>query len=70
AVRKGFEGLELVMVQDIFMTKTGSGADVILPSTSWGEHEGVFSAAHRGFQRFFKAVGPKWDLKTAWQIIR
>ena len=23
----------------------------------------------RGFQRFFKAVEPKWDLKTDWQII-
>ncbi len=41
----------------------------ILPSTSWGEHEGVFTAADRGFQRFFKAVEPKWDLKTDWQII-
>ncbi len=46
-----------------------SAADVILPSTSWGEHEGVFTAADRGFQRFFKAVEPKWDLKTDWQII-
>uniref|UniRef100_A0A914ZBS7 NADH-ubiquinone oxidoreductase 75 kDa subunit, mitochondrial n=1 Tax=Panagrolaimus superbus TaxID=310955 RepID=A0A914ZBS7_9BILA len=54
---------------DIFMTKTASAADVILPSTSWGEHEGVFTAADRGFQRFFKAVEPKWDLKTDWQII-
>ncbi|MBO9158205.1 MAG: molybdopterin-dependent oxidoreductase, partial [Escherichia coli] len=69
AVRKAFEDLELVIVQDIFMTKTASAADVILPSTSWGEHEGVFTAADRGFQRFFKAVEPKWDLKTDWQII-
>jgi len=68
-VRKGFEDLELVIVQDIFMTKTAAAADVILPSTSWGEHEGVYTAADRGFQRFFKAVEPKWDLKTDWQII-
>lgn len=34
AVRKGFEDLELVIVQDIFMTKTAAAADVILPSTS------------------------------------
>ncbi len=69
AVRQGFEDLELVIVQDIFMTKTAAAADVVLPSTSWGEHEGVFTAADRGFQRFFKAVEPKWDLKTDWQII-
>lgn len=58
-----------VIVQDIFMTKTAAAADVILPSTSRGEHEGVYTAADRGFQRFFKAVEPKWDLKTDWQII-
>ncbi|KAB1489675.1 molybdopterin-dependent oxidoreductase, partial [Cronobacter sakazakii] len=69
AVRQAFETLELVIVQDIFMTKTAAAADVILPSTSWGEHEGVYTAADRGFQRFFKAVEPKWDLKTDWQII-
>jgi len=69
AVRQAFADLELVIVQDIFMTKTAAVADVILPSTSWGEHEGVYTAADRGFQRFFKAVEPKWDLKTDWQII-
>lgn len=69
AVRKAFETLELVIVQDIFMTKTAAAADVILPSTSWGEHEGVYTAADRGFQRFFKAVEPQWDLKTDWQIV-
>ena len=69
AVRQAFEDLELVIVQDIFMTKTAAAADVILPSTSWGEHEGVYTTADRGFQRFFKAVEPKWDLKTDWQII-
>ncbi len=69
AVRKAFEDLELVIVQDIFMTKTAAAADVVLPSTSWGEHEGVYTAADRGFQRFFKAVEPRWDLKTDWQII-
>ena len=69
AVRQAFSDLELVIVQDIFMTKTAAAADVILPSTSWGEHEGVYTAADRGFQRFFKAVEPKWDLKTDWQIV-
>ncbi|SUB70764.1 Formate dehydrogenase H [Pluralibacter gergoviae] len=69
AVRQAFSDLELVIVQDIFMTKTAAAADVVLPATSWGEHEGVYTAADRGFQRFFKAVEPKWDLKTDWQII-
>lgn len=67
-LRKEFEKLELIIVQDIFMTKTAMVADVIFPATSWGEHEGVYSAADRGFQRFYKAVEPKGDVKVDWEI--
>lgn len=68
-VRKGFDALDLIIVQDIFMTKTAMFADLILPATSWGEHEGVFSAADRSFQRFTKAVDAKGDVKHDWEII-
>ncbi len=68
-VRRGFEAMEFVIVQDIFMTKTAMFADLILPATSWGEHEGVFSAADRSFQRFTKAVDAKGDVKHDWEII-
>jgi len=68
-VREALRDLELVVVQDIFMNKTALFADVILPATSWGEHEGVYTSADRGFQRFHKAVGPKGDVKTDWEII-
>ncbi len=67
-VRKGLEGLDLVIVQDIFMTKTAMFADVILPATSWGEHEGIFTSADRGFQRFSKAVNAKGNVKHDWEI--
>jgi formate dehydrogenase major subunit len=69
AVREGFEKLELLIVQDIFMTKTTAVADIVLPATTWGEHEGVYSAADRGFQRFYKAIEPKGDVKVDWDII-
>ncbi|MFS2222667.1 formate dehydrogenase subunit alpha [Pantoea sp. B65] len=68
-VRGAFEELEFVVVQDIFMTKTAEQADVILPSTSWGEHGGVFSCADRGFQRFEKAIEAKYNVKRDWEII-
>lgn len=67
-VRKGFAALDFIIVQDIFMTKTAMYADVILPATSWGEHDGVFSSADRGFQRFYKAVNAKGDVKHDWEI--
>ena len=68
-MRETLDKMELVIVQDIFMNKTALHADVILPSTSWGEHDGVFSSADRGFQRFRKAVEPKGDVKPDWEII-
>ncbi len=68
-VREALKGMELVIVQDIFMNKTALHADVILPATSWGEHEGTYSTADRGFQRFHKAIEPKGDVKPDWDII-
>ncbi len=68
-VRKGFEALDFVVVQDIFMTKTAEQADVLLPATSWGEHGGVFTCADRGFQRFEKAIEPQYNVKRDWEII-
>ena len=68
-VRKGFEALDFVVVQDIFMTKTAEQADVLLPATSWGEHGGVFTCADRGFQRFEKAIEPTYNVKRDWEII-
>lgn len=68
-VRETLDELEFVVVQDIFMNKTALHADVIFPATSWGEHDGVYTSADRGFQRIRKAVEPKGDVKPDWQII-
>ncbi len=51
------------------MTKTAEQADVILPSTSWGEHGGIFTCADRGFQRFEQAVQARGNVKRDWEII-
>ena len=67
-MRREFAKLDLIIVQDIFMTKTAMMADVILPATSWGEHENVFSSADRGFQRCYKAIEPMGDVKDDWEI--
>ena len=68
-LRKALDKLEFVVVQDIFMNKTALHADVILPATSWGEHDGVYSSADRGFQRIRKAIEPIGDAKDDWEII-
>lgn len=67
-LRETIRGMELVIVQDIFMTQTAEMADVIFPSTSWGEHECVYSSADRGFQRSHAAVTPPEGVKHDWEI--
>ncbi|MBY5979441.1 formate dehydrogenase subunit alpha [Ferrimonas balearica] len=68
ALRKTLDAMELIIVQDIFMTQTAEMADVIFPATSWGEHEGVYSSCDRGFQRFNKAIEPPPNVKVDWEI--
>ncbi len=51
-------------MQDIYMNKTGLYADVILPATAWGENEGVYTCADRGFQRVRKLVEPEGGFKA------
>jgi formate dehydrogenase major subunit len=53
------EGLELLVVQDLFLTKTGDLADVVLPATAaWAEGEGTVTNSERRVQRVRKAVDP------------
>lgn len=68
-VREALEKLDFVVVQDIFMNKTAEFADVILPGTSWNEHDGVYSCCDRGFQRIRKVLEPPKGVKLDWEII-
>lgn len=68
-VREALDKVDFLVVQDIFMNKTATYADVILPATSWGEHGGVYTCCDRGFQRFRKFIEPEGDLKDDWEII-
>jgi formate dehydrogenase alpha subunit len=56
--RKGFESLELLIVQDIFLTETGKIADVVLPAACFAEKNGTFINTERRVQRVRKAVLP------------
>ena len=69
-MEKTLRDLEFFISQDIFMTQTTALADVVLPATSWGEHDGVFTASDRTFQRFTAAVPPKGECKHDWEIFQ
>jgi formate dehydrogenase alpha subunit len=53
---KGFESLEFLVVQDIFLTETAELADVVLPSASFAEKNGTFTCSERRVQRVRPAV--------------
>jgi predicted molibdopterin-dependent oxidoreductase YjgC len=57
-------GLELLVVQDIFLTPTAQLADVVLPAAAaWAETEGTVTNSERRVQRVRKALEPPGDAK-------
>ena len=50
-VKKSLENLDLLVVQDLFITGTGKLADVILPAACFIEKNGTFTNTERRVQR-------------------
>ena len=64
------KGLDHLVVQDIFLTRTAELADVVLPgSASWCESEGTVTNSERRVQRCRKALNPPGDAKDDIEII-
>jgi len=63
------ENLELLVVQELFMTETAMRATVILPGASFLEKEGTFTNGERRIQRVNKVVEPIEGCKPDGQII-
>jgi predicted molibdopterin-dependent oxidoreductase YjgC len=64
------EGLDHMVVQDIFLTKTAEMADVVLPaSASWCEAEGTVTNSERRVQRVRRALDPPGQARDDIQII-
>jgi predicted molibdopterin-dependent oxidoreductase YjgC len=56
--------LRHLIVQDIFLTKTGELADVVFPATaSWCESEGTVTSSERRVQRCRKALEPPGEAR-------
>ncbi len=63
-------GLDHLVVQDIFLTKTAELADVVLPgSASWCESEGTVTNSERRVQRTRKALDPPAGARDDIEII-
>ena len=67
--KKGFEALELLIVQDIFLTETARLADVVFPSACFAEKNGTFINTERRVQRVRKALAaPGQARDDSWVI--
>jgi len=67
--KEALERLDLLVVQDIFMTETAKLAHVILPGASFIEKDGTFTNTERRVQRVRKAIEPVTGSKADWKIL-
>ena len=64
------EGLDHLVVQDIFLTRTAELADVVLPGCAgWAESEGTVTSSERRVQRVRKAVEPPGEARDDIEIV-
>ena len=64
------EGLDHLVVQDMFLTRTAEMAHVVLPaSASWCESEGTVTSSERRVQRVRKALEPPGEAKDDIEIL-
>ncbi len=68
-VARALDKLELLIVQELFMTETAKHAHVILPGASFLEKEGTFTNGERRIQRVQKVLDPIGEAKADGQII-
>jgi formate dehydrogenase alpha subunit len=65
---KSLKNLDLLVVQDIFLTETAQLADVVLPSSCFAEKDGTFSNTDRRVHLVRKAVDPPGQAWDDWKI--
>jgi predicted molibdopterin-dependent oxidoreductase YjgC len=68
-VRRCLQQLDLLVVQDIFLTETAKLAHVVLPGASFIEKDGTFTGTDRRVQRVRKVIEPLGEAKADWEIV-
>ena len=66
---KQFAKLDLLIVQDIFLTETARMADVVLPAAAFAEKTGTYTNTERRCQLGRVAMNPPGDAKQDYEII-
>jgi predicted molibdopterin-dependent oxidoreductase YjgC len=61
--------MDLVVLQNLFTTKTADHADVVLPVAAYGEEDVTFTSTERRIQHAVKAIDPPEGLTSAWRQV-
>jgi len=68
-VEQALRALDLLVVQDLFLTETADLAHVVLPATAFAEKDGTFTNTERRVQRVRRAVEPPGEARDDWAIL-
>ncbi len=68
-LRHAMKKLDLLIVQDLFLSETAQGADVVLAAAASAEKDGTFTNTERRCLRLNKAVEPVGNSLPDWEII-
>jgi len=69
-VEKAFAAVELVIVNDLFLTETAQRADLVFPAAAFAEKEGVIVNSERRLQRAARALSPRRGSRADWEIFQ
>ncbi|HSL85242.1 MAG TPA: formate dehydrogenase subunit alpha [Thermoanaerobaculia bacterium] len=67
-VIEALEGLDLLVVQELFMTETARRAHLVLPAAGALEQDGTFTNGERRIQRVRRAVEPPGEARPDWEV--
>ena len=68
--REALSALEILVVQDIFLTETAFHADVVLPASAWPEKDGTVTNTNRQVQMGRRALPLQGETQQDWWIIQ
>jgi formate dehydrogenase major subunit len=63
------KALELLVVQELFLTETAKLAHVVLPGASFLEKDGTFTNGERRIQRVRRVLTPPGGARADWEIL-
>lgn len=68
SIKEALSSLDILVVQDVFLTETARIADVVFPATGWSEKEGTYTNLERRIQYLPKALNSSSGMDD-WRII-